>query len=90
MIIEALLGLMSGLLDMLTAPFDIPLLPPEVYAILQTVLDYLAVGFAILANYTHLDYLFILFGIVLAFDVGIFGYKFVMWILRKIPILGID
>ena len=90
MIIEALLGLMSGLLDWLTAPFNIPLLPPEVNVLLQTVLDYLAVGFGILANYTHLDYLFVLFGIVLAFDVGIFGYKFVMWILRKIPILGIS
>ena len=89
MIVEALMNLLYGLLEWLTAPFNIPLLPPEVSEILRTVLDYLKVGFGILANYTHLDYLFTLFGIVLAFDAGLLGYKFVMWVLRKIPVLGI-
>lgn len=89
MILEALMGLMYGLLDWLTAPFNIPLLPQEISVVLQTVLDYLQVGFGILANYTHLDYLFVLYGIVLAFDGGLLAYKFVMWVLRKIPVLGI-
>lgn len=90
MIIEALMGLMYGLLDWLTAPFNIPLLPPEVHDILSMVLDYLGIGFGILANYCHLDYLFVLYGIVLAFDGGMLAYKFIMWVLRKIPVLGID
>lgn len=90
MIIQALMDLLYGLLDWITAPFNIPMLPPEVNQILTTLLDYLNVGFGILANYTHLDYLFTLFGIIVAFDVAIFGYKIIMWVLRKIPMLGIE
>lgn len=89
MIVEALMGMMYTVLDWITSIFNIPAMPSEVSTILQTVLDAMTMGLTYIANFTHLDYLLTLFGIVMAFDVGVLGYKAVMWILRKIPMLGI-
>lgn len=90
MIVEALMGMMYSVLDWLTSVFDIPSMPDGVSAAMQTVLDYMTMGLTYVANFTHLDYLLVLFGIILAFDVAVFGYKAVMWVLRKIPMLGIE
>lgn len=89
MLVEALMGMMYTVLDWLTAIFDIPGMPDGVSTAMQTVLDYMTMGLTYVANFTHLDYLLALFGIILAFDIGVFGYKVVMWVLRKIPMLGI-
>lgn len=47
-------------------------------------------GAGILANYTPLGYFMILFGVILAIDAGLVIYHFVMWIIRKIPMVGIS
>lgn len=89
MIVQALLDLVYGVFALLTMPIDIPSLPAGVASIIQTGFDYMAVGAGLLANWTHLTYLITLLGVVLAVDVGVMLYKFVMYILRKIPIFGI-
>lgn len=89
MIIEMLLGALYNVLNTLLF-FEIPPLPEQVQGYIDTMFDYLVAGAGILANYTPLDYLLILFGVILAVDAAIIIYHFVMWIIRKIPMLGMS
>lgn len=89
MIIEALLNVVYAILSLLTAPINIPSLPEGVQTFIQEAIQYIRMGIALLANWTDLDYLLVLFGLVVAVDVGLLVYKAVMWFLRKIPMLGI-
>lgn len=90
MLIEGLLNIVYSLLELLTAPINIPGMPDEVRSLITIALDYIKVGIALLANWTHLEYLLLLFGLVLGVDVGLLLYKLVMWFLKKIPMLGIE
>lgn len=89
MLIEMLLELIKSILGIMLF-FEIPQLPAEVHSYISQMFEALVSGASILANYVPLSYLLVLFGIILAIDVGINVYHFVMWILRKIPMLGID
>lgn len=90
MIIKALINMLYGLIDWITSGLNIPGLPPEVNEVAVQVTEYLIIGIKIVANYTHLDYLLVLFGVVVAVDAGLMVYKFIMWIIKKIPMLGIE
>lgn len=89
MIIEMLLNVLYTILNSLLI-LNIPQLPENVQGYLNTLFDYLVTGASILANYTPLSYLLVLFGVLLAVDTGIMLYHFVMWVLKKIPVLGIS
>lgn len=89
MIITGLLNVIYFILDKLLV-FSIPKLPEQATGYINTLFDYMASATGIVANYTPLNYLLILFGLILAVDAAILIYKFIMWILRKIPVLGIE
>lgn len=89
MIIEALMDVVYMLVSLLTAPISIPSMPEGVSDVLNSMLEYIGVGIGLLANWTDLGYLILLFGLVLAVDAAMLIYKVVMWFLRKIPMLGI-
>lgn len=89
MIIEGLLTVIKNLLSTLLI-IDIPNLPTEVSNYINDMFTYISAGAGILANYTPLSYLLTLFFLILAVDVGIALYHFVMWIIRKIPMLGMS
>ena len=89
MIITALLNVIHFLLDKLLI-FSIPKLPEQALDYIDTLFDYIVAGTGIVANYTPLSYLLTLFAIVISVDIALLLYKFVMWILRKIPMLGIE
>lgn len=90
MIIEALMQVVYRLFAILTSNINIPPLPEGISDIMSEVLGYLETGMALLANYTDLGYLLVLFGVIIAVDVGVLLYKLVMWIIRKIPMVGIS
>lgn len=90
MIIEAILTVIYNVFRLLTAPINIPSMPSGVQSVMADFLEWVQVGLQIVATYTHEGYLLTLFGIVVAVDVGIMLYKFVMWVLKKIPMLGIS
>ena len=90
MIVEALLTLVKGLLLLLLAPFHIPALPENVASVLATVSDYLSSGLGILATFTHLHFLLVLFWIAFGIEAAFLVYKFVIWIIRKIPAASIE
>lgn len=90
MLIEMLLNLLFNVFSALTSAINLPSFPTEVTNILNSFVEYVTMGIGILANYTHLPYLLTLFGIVVAVEAGILLYKFVMWVLRKIPMINIS
>ena len=90
MIVKALLDLVYLLFDLWSLPIDLPSMPENVSQILSSTLEYVKTGLALLANWTDLGYLLILFGVVVLVDAGVHIYNFVMWVLRKIPALGIN
>lgn len=89
MIIETLLSVLFNLLDFLLF-FKIPDLPETALEYVNQFFDYLVAGAGILSNYAPLTYLFTLFSIILVVDAAILVYHFVMWIIRKIPMLGMS
>lgn len=89
MIIKLLLDLVYSIFNVLTLPINIPDLPQEINSVIATIIEYVGTGLAILQNYTHLSYLLILFGVIVAVDVGVWIYKLVMFFVRKIPMLNV-
>lgn len=89
MIIKLLLQLVYQIFNVLTLPINIPDLPSEVNNVISTIIQYVGTGLGILENYTHLSYLLILFGVVVAIDLGLWLYKLIMFFVRKIPMLNI-
>lgn len=83
MIIKLLFELIYNVFSILTLPINLPSLPNEVMTYIDTVLQYIGVGLGILSNFTHLQYLLLLFGIIIAIDVGILVYKLVMFVIKK-------
>lgn len=90
MIVETLMRVVYSLFSLLTTPIQIPSLPESVHDILSMVLGYIGTGGQILAAYTDLGYLVSLFVVVVGVDAGMLIYKLVMWIIKKIPMLGIE
>lgn len=90
MIVEALMNLLLSVFRLLTSPINIPSMPEAVSGYLTDFLGYIQTGLQILAVFTPLEYLLVLFGIIIAIDVGLAVYHFVMWVLKKIPMLGIS
>lgn len=89
MIIKLLLDLIYTVVNVLTVPINIPAFPSEVIGYLDTAFQYIGVGMGILAQYTHINYLMTLFGVIFAIDVGVKLYNLIMFILKKIPMLNI-
>lgn len=90
MIIELLLNIVYGILSVLTLALKFPAMPVKVVEIVATALDYITSGIAIVGSYVDMSYLLILFGAIAIIDTVIVGYRVVLWIIKKIPILGIE
>lgn len=90
MLVEMILDALYGIFNTLTSPINIPSFPLEVRTYISYAMDYLEAGAGIIANYVNLPFIVTCFGIVLGVDIGIHLYHFVIWILRKIPFLGIE
>lgn len=89
MIVELLLSFAFILLSLLTAPINLPDLPQGVLQTITTYLQYLTDGLVILDCYVDLQYLLVLFGLIVLVDVALLLYKAIMWFIKKIPMLNI-
>lgn len=90
MIIEGLINLIYSLFATLTSVIKVPPMPEGVMDIIDTAFGYISTGIQIVSNFTHLQYLLVLFGVIFALDVAIFLYHIILWVLKKIPMLGIE
>lgn len=87
-----LMDLIFNLLDKLFI-FELPSLPDSVIEVYDTALGYISTGFSVLAAFVGADamkYMAVICGLVIAINALYSVYSFVMWVLRKIPFLGID
>lgn len=89
MIFSSLLNMFLDIFDSLSSSFNFPSLPDEVHSHIAEFLEYVQAGASVLAIYTDLGYLLILLGLALQIELSLYAYRLVMWILRKIPGLGI-
>ena len=89
MIVELLLSFAFVLLSLLTAPINLPDLPQGVLQTITTYLQYLTDGLVILDCYVDLQYLLVLFGLIVLVDVALLLYKAIMWFVKKLPMLNI-
>lgn len=92
MIILGLLNLVKGLLSVLLI-FNLPAMPDSVQSTLTTVATYLGDGISVLRAFIGADALnvcSVYLGLVVIIDSAYFLYSTVMWILQKIPMLGIN
>lgn len=90
MIIELILDALFAVFNILTTPINIPSFPDSATEVIDSAMEYITAGGGILANYVNLTYLFTLFSIILAIDVGVALYHFVMWVIRKIPMANMS
>ena len=90
MIIKLIIDLIYSAFSVLTLPMNIPGMPEKVIEFLAQAIDYIGVGINLLSHFVDIKYLLVLFGVVILVDSGFFIYKVVMWVLRKIPMVGIS
>lgn len=90
MIIEGLLTLFQRIIGLLLTPINIPSLPEGVQTVMQSVGTYITQGLGLIGAFVHLPFLLSLFAIVVIIDAAMLIYKFIVWVLRKIPMAGME
>lgn len=89
MIVNGLLTLVYGFLTFMFSAVNLPTFPASFMGYVDSFIVYLESGVQILGNYVDLGYLLLLFEIFIALWLAFELWKFVFWVLRKIPLLGI-
>ena len=89
MIVKALLDVIYLFLSFVFGAVNLPTFPDQFMGYIDTFVGYLRTGVQVLGNYVDLEYLVLLFEIFIALWLALELYKFVFWIIRKIPILNI-
>lgn len=90
MIIEAIFNLLFSLFEFVFGGISLPSLPSEAQAIIDTTIEYMTSMAGIVGLFIDWDYVIIL----IPFLIAIINFEriwdFIMFILRKIPFLGIE
>lgn len=90
MIFITILETILNVLEKIFSNISIPNIPDSVIDIINEVAEYVGLGFSILNNYCDLSYILTLFMIVLSVDFILDLINFILWICRKIPMLGVS
>ena len=70
-------------------PFNIPKFPESVSTYLDTFKSYLNDGIGFIKFFLPWEYVVLLLKIILSIVLALEIYKFVMWVVRKIPMLNV-
>lgn len=91
MILNAILTVVKAVVTVLLSPIHFPELPEGIYTVIHYTMfqNALTSGVSILASYTHFVFLSGLFLSVMVFRTLELLYKWICWVLRKIPILNV-
>lgn len=90
MIIYALLELLVHFLGVLLYPFRMAMFPASVAEKVLILIQYISQGMQIVKTFCHWSYISGLLSFIFSMEILVSGYHFIMWVLRKIPFLGID
>lgn len=86
MIIKGLFTIITFLIGLI--PFNIPSFPDDISSYLATFQGYIIDGIGFIKFFLPWSYVVVLLRILLAIIIALELYKFLMWVLRKIPMLG--
>lgn len=89
MLVKFILYLLYGALNVITFPlrvFDDVANPGFITDAVSSAVDYISFGYSILP--LAVSALLLTWGAFLAFEAGIFAYKGLIWIIKKIPGIG--
>ena len=91
MIVEALLGLVAWILDILLFPLDIQEIPQTTAEVFLEIVSYLTKGAQIVHAFlgSNSAYIVALLGFVISFNAVLALFDLIMWILKKIPFINI-
>lgn len=92
MLIKGLLDLIYNILDLILF-VELPAMPISIFEVFNMLFDYLYMGVGVLASFlgsTCLNFLYLLLQIIVSVNLFYMAWSVVFWILRKIPMLGIE
>lgn len=90
MIINSLMNVIYNLLSLVLSPLDIPGFPDGTEESVSQFFDLIFGSAESVIGLLVPTVVFVLLGIIVTVEVGIHLYHFVIWILKKIPMLGIE
>lgn len=90
MIVEAVLNLFANAIKLIFAWIDIPAAPEEITSIIDQMVTYMESGMGLLYIFFNMNLVKIMIPFVLIVANFEEVYKLVMFVLRKIPFLGIE
>lgn len=91
MIIKLLLNLLKGLLDLILNLFDVlPSLPDGVIESINNYVTLIIQNSKVVSFFIPVEFCLTLVAIVLVIENFHYIYKFTLWLLRKIPFVGIE
>ena len=90
MVIESIVNALCSLVLSVTSFINIPDIPEDVLTNLETFKTAIVNGYGLLSNYLNMPLVIGLLGTIVVIDVVTHAYFFIMWILRKIPVLNIS
>ncbi len=89
MIIGLIKKLLSFVLDTIFSVVDIPIVPPELVEAVNFVFGYMRDGMSIVNFFLPLDAIAPGIDLIIVLFTVEHGYRLVMWILQKIPMLNV-
>lgn len=90
MIISGLLNLIYSLLELVLTPFSLPSLPDGIQTIFDTVLSYLTGSVGLLCVFVRPSTLQLLIPAVIVVINAEHIWNGILWILKKLPFVGIE
>lgn len=90
MLIKGLMELIYAIINIITTPFNIPQLPNYMTGVLDTLYGYVTNALNFISYFCSWDYIKTLLMIIVAIDVAIKLWNFALWVIKKIPMLGIE
>lgn len=90
MLIEILCNLILAVLRVLLLPIQIEGLPEDVRTVFATLVAYLIDGSRVVCAYIHVPYISALLAFVIALSALVNGWRFIKWVLRKIPFINVE
>lgn len=90
MILESVFNLFSSAIKLIFAWIEFPDLPPEVSQIIEQLFTYMESGMGFVYLFIDMDLVKLMLPFVLVVANFEKVYTLVMWVLRKIPFLGLD
>ena len=91
MIIVAIIALAGVVILALYAVLaSLPALPSSIFTVINYCMGYFAQGAAFLYSFTYPAVIKALITVTVAVEAVVYGYRFVMWIAKKIPMFGVS